>query len=256
MNPVAEQEGWYSAVIDAACVIVAFYLTDDSYESEILKFNPETPYYKNGAWQADFNVLEYRLAIARQGESGVEYETLGTLEAFENQFMLVYALDADIEGIVIVDSLGNVYNNYQEGCDFVGTTTVAGEYTFYLKPDENYLIWVNVQENADVGYYIYLDFTQLAWFDDDNALIYGYVWYADESKNDEFPGVLMTGDGDTICYVEYDSEKTVVGVIFVRCNPENNAVWNRIELGDLEFDPENNVYYATAENDGYWAARA
>lgn len=105
---------------------------------------------------------------------------------------------------------------------------------------------------------IYLDVSSITWWENDNPFVYAYIWYTDATNN-SWPGVRMTKSGN-VYMVEYDKNKTVAGIIFLRVSPaytgnwDDVYEWNRIELktedGSLAFTHATPKFIATDRGEG------
>ncbi len=95
---------------------------------------------------------------------------------------------------------------------------------------------------------IYLNVSKYDWFDDENAVINVHIWYADGTNNN-WPGAKMTLNANGLYEADYYTSRVVKGIIFTRNDPNPNpnegtkTEWDRIEIGEIEFNQAKPVYY-------------
>ena len=146
------------------------------------------------------------------------------------------------------------YNKTEDSVTFTGKWLAVGE------QDQTDPVLDDNIEYAS----LYLDFRDIEWYDSNDAVLKGYVWYAEGGDNAQYPGATLTFTTDQSAqhyagYVQYNSAKTPAGVIFTRLGPDGTE-WNKLEISDFTFDAAYPAYRLETANGnqctGHWETAA
>ncbi|MBO4534486.1 MAG: starch-binding protein, partial [Clostridia bacterium] len=152
LEPLADRQGWYSAQVDARATMLQFNngigINEGGQQSNEFALDADNLYFWRSAWHNAFpeepGKVIYTLA---SGDNVVTMEPNEDPTVGEQVSGQLHLEIGDV--VTISDNQGNVYSNWEDGCNFNGTAEAKGTYTFYLKLFDNFDIWVNFV--ADVG---------------------------------------------------------------------------------------------------------
>lgn len=230
MTAVEGHEGWFSIEVSVNATKVVFNNNDNG-QTDNLDIG-RNHYYANQIWNADFVEPEEELEI-RLNIPGDIFDTYFYLNDETGEYEAEAELNAGV-AVTITDNRGNTYSNWEDGCNFSGTAPQPGLYTFYLKVNDNNLIWVEYQPSVEtLEVKVVVDGKSTFMVPDESV---DYEQYKAMSIN------IFDGE-EAVVYLVEDDDETVIP--FARGNaPDGEGTY------DFFYKVEDNLVYTYKHQDG------
>ncbi len=189
-SKVSGKENWFKANINELTTAIVL---DNGTKTDKIAFDKASPYYKDGKWLTEYPIditPSSFVTVTINGSQVIGLKENKTPEASNvtSEYYGSFTLSAN-DYIVIKNTDGLEYINYEADCGFNGVAPYDGEYTVYAKiyDDGGHSVWVTMPEapvydNRVVYFYNYGNWSSVS----------AYSWISDAVNNAAWPGVKMT----------------------------------------------------------------
>lgn len=189
-SKVNGKANWFKANINELTTAIVL---DNGTKTDKIAFDKASPYYKNGEWLTSYPLdptPSSFVSVTINGGQIVNLTKNASPEASNVtlEYSGSFTLSAN-DSIIITNTDGLEYINYEPDCGFNGVAPYEGEYTVYAKlyDDGSHSVWVTMPDAP-----VYSDRVVYFYNYDNWSSVSAYAWISDTVNNAKWPGVKMT----------------------------------------------------------------